>query len=194
MRIFSYLYDKVISWSRHRHAPYYLASVSFAESSFFPIPPDVMLISMSLAKPSNSWRYAALTSIASVIGGIFGFILGAFFLKLIYPLLIQMGYQGTYQTVQQWFHLYGFWIVFIAGFSPIPYKIFTIGAGAAHMPFVPFIIASIVSRSLRFYMVAGLIYWKGEQVHEAVPKYADWIGWGSVGLVLTVYLIHSGFL
>jgi membrane protein YqaA with SNARE-associated domain len=189
MRFFSYLYNKMLAWSAHDHAPYYLAGVSFAESSFFPIPPDVMLISMSLAKPPRVWRYALITSVASVIGGIFGYLLGAFFLDLIYPLIVKFGYLHAYQQVHVWFQAWGFWVVFIAGFSPIPYKLFTIGAGAMRMAFFPFLLASAVSRSARFFLVGTVMHYAGPKLDGFIHKYIDMIGWLVTALIVIGYMI-----
>ncbi len=183
MKFFSMLYQKMLRWSAHRHAPKYLAAVSFAESSFFPIPPDIMLISMGLAAPCRVWRFAFITSLASVLGGMFGYVLGMFFFHLIHPLMIYGGYEQSYQHVTQWFQHWGIWIVFVAGFSPIPYKMFTITAGVMHMSFIPFVIASLVARSLRFYLVSGLMHWGGERIHEVIHRYVDLIGWATVILL-----------
>ena len=133
MRLFSPLYTRVMQWSRHPHAPRYLAGLSFAESSFFPIPPDVMLAPMSLAKPAAAWRLALLTTIASVLGGLAGYLIGWLAFDLVEPWLRDLGYWDKYLRAQSWFDEWGFWAIFIAGFSPIPYKVFTITAGVIQM-------------------------------------------------------------
>lgn len=194
MRFFSKLYDKTIQWGSHRHAAFYLAALSFAESSFFPIPPDVMLAPMTLAKPANAWRYALITTVSSVAGGFFGYFLGMFFIQLIYPLLNQFGYQQTYQHVQQWFLIWDFWIIFLAGFTPIPYKLFTIAAGAASMPLLPFLAASIVGRSARFFLVAMVINKNSHRIQSLVNQYVDRIGWILVATVALVYLAVKFYL
>ena len=132
--MFGTLYDRVIQWSQHRHAARYLGALSFAESSFFPVPPDVMLAPMCLAAPRRAWYFATITSITSVIGGIAGYALGYAALEMIEPLLIEWGYGEGYRRVQAWFEQWGIATVFIAGFSPVPYKLFTISAGAAGVP------------------------------------------------------------
>ena len=112
-------------WAKHRHAERYLAGMSFAESVFFPVPPDVMLAPMSLAQPDKAWRFASFTTIASVIGGILGYLLGFWlFEPVVEPLIAQMGWQAKFDTALSWFENYGVWVVFLAGFSPIPYKVF----------------------------------------------------------------------
>ncbi len=126
MRIFRHLYDKVLNWSHHRHAPYYLAGVSFAESSFFPIPPDVMLIPMVLSKPFKAWNFATITTISSILGGILGYLIGYYGFELLgEPLVKAFGYEESYARIVSWFAHYGFWAVLLAGFTPIPYKMFT---------------------------------------------------------------------
>lgn len=180
MRIFKSLYERIIHWSAHRHAPYYLGAVSFAESSFFPVPPDIMLITMSMATPKKVWRYATITSICSILGGIFGYLIGYFFIHIISPYITYFGYQNAFLQVQHWFVLYGFWIVFIAGFTPIPYKLFTIGAGAMSMPFLPFILASIVGRSMRFFLVSTAMFWGGQRLHQLLNRYVEYLGWIAV--------------
>jgi membrane protein YqaA with SNARE-associated domain len=191
MHIFSYLYDKIIGWSRHRHAPYYLAGLSFAESSFFPVPPDVMLASMTLAKPDKAWYYALLTTISSVLGGLVGYIIGALFFELAAGYISYLGYETAYQTVQQWFVTWGFWIVFLAGFSPIPYKLFTIAAGAMHMALLPFVVASLIARGARFFLVAGLLYLGGERFENQLRRYVNCIGWLMVALAAIGMLIYQ---
>src|SRR3989338_8075008 len=164
--LFSSLYDKTISWSKHDHARYYLAGVAFIESSVFPIPPDVMLMTMGLAKPEKAWVNAFICSIFSVLGGMFGYLIGWFGFELIQPWLAHWGWMPTYNQVVQWFLTYDFWIIFLAGFSPIPYKIFTIAAGAMGMSFIPFVLASFISRGLRFYLVSAILYYYGERLHH----------------------------
>jgi membrane protein YqaA with SNARE-associated domain len=183
MSMFSSLYDKVLGWSRHPHAPWYLGGLSFAESSFFPIPPDVMLAPMSLARPRKALWYAMLTTVASVVGGIAGYLIGVTLFEVIEPWLHQVGNYDKYLTAKQWFDEWGFWAIFLAGFSPIPYKIFTITAGAIAMPFAPFVIASFIGRGSRFFLVSLLMSWGGEKMEAKLRHYIDWIGWGLVALI-----------
>jgi len=190
MKVFSYLYNKTIKWSSHKHAPYYLAGVSFAESSFFPIPPDAMLISMGLAKPNKSWDYAFITTLFSVLGGIFGYIIGYFCMELIEPWLVTSSYNDGYNQVVQWFKNSGIWIIFFASFAPFPpYKIFTIAAGALSMPFLPFVLASFLGRGMRFFLVSTLMYYKGESLHNKLSKYIDVIAWVSLLIIVIVMCI-----
>jgi len=186
VKLFSPLYARVMQWSRHRHAERYLAGLSFAESSFFPIPPDVMLAPMSLAKPGSAWRFATVTTVASVLGGLFGYLIGLFAFEMIEPLLHDMGYYEKFLKAQAWFDEWGFWAIFIAGFSPIPYKIFTISAGVISMAFLPFVVASLVGRGARFYLVAGLMAWGGEKMEKKLHQYVDLLGWLTVIAVVAV--------
>jgi membrane protein YqaA with SNARE-associated domain len=190
MKLFSQLYARAMVWSRHPHAPWYLGALSFAESSFFPIPPDVMLMPMSLANPSRAWRLALLTTLTSVAGGLFGYLIGYFALDLLEPHLRDSHYWGSYQTAVAWFHEWGFWAVFVAGFSPIPYKAFTIAAGALSMALLPFTLASLIGRGSRFFLVAGLMAWGGQRMESNLHRYIDRIGWATVALVIVAILLY----
>ena len=193
MRLFTHMYELVMKWALHVHAPRYLAGMSFAESSFFPIPVDVMLAPMSLAQPHRAWRFAFIATIFSVLGGAAGYLLGYFALDLIEPLLHQLGYWERYQEIIKWFNEWGIWIIFIAGFAPIPYKLFTISAGALNMALLPFILISLLARGARFYLVSGLMLWGGERMEKNLRKYMDTIGWAVVVLILAAYIIFKYF-
>ncbi|CAN8141995.1 VTT domain-containing protein [uncultured Thiomicrorhabdus sp.] len=183
MKIFSPLYNRVLQWSAHPKAPYYLGGMSFAESSFFPIPPDIMLMPMSLAKPQQAFWFAWITTIFSVLGGLLGYTIGYFAMDFITPLISEMGYQDKLDSANAFFAEYGVWVVFIAGFSPIPYKVFTITAGASSMALLPFIIASFSGRGARFYLIAALMKWGGAPLEPLIRKWVDWIGWAFIALI-----------
>ena len=191
MKLFSPLYARAMRWSRHRHAPRYLGAVSFTESSFFPIPPDAMLAPMSLANPSKAWRFALITTLTSVAGGLFGYAIGYFAFDAIEPWLRESKYWDSYQLAVAWFGEWGFWAVFIAGFSPIPYKVFTIAAGALSMALLPFTLASLIGRGGRFFLVAGLMKWGGARMEAALHRYVDRLGWATVGLVVIGAIIYQ---
>ena len=123
LKIFSYLYDKSISWSAHPKAHYYLGGISFIESSFFPIPPDVMLVTMGLAKPHKVWFYALIATLFSVAGGVLGYAIGYYAMLLIKPYLMASAFWSNIQQVMTWFDRFGVWMVVLAGFKPFPYKI-----------------------------------------------------------------------
>ena len=184
MNLFGSLYNKVITWSKHRHAPKYLAAVSFAEASFFPIPVAVMLLPMSLAQPSRAWKLAGLTLIFSVLGGIAGYLIGMGAYELIEPLISSHAHQ--LEKAKQWFAEYGVWVVVMAGFSPVPYKIFTITAGLLEMPFIPFVIASIIGRASQFYLIAFLVSKFGPTMEPKIRQYIEWLGWAVVILVVAL--------
>lgn len=188
MRPFSFLYRKVMIWARHRHAPRYLFALSFAESSFFPVPPDVMLAPMALGRPDQGWRFALICTLGSALGGLLGYGIGLFAIELIEPWLLKAGYGQAYERAQQWFAAWGFWAIFIAGFSPIPYKIFTITAGAMSMPLLPFTVASLVGRGARFYLVAGLMLWGGERMERQLQRYIDALGWAVLVIAAVAYV------
>ncbi len=192
MKIFSYIYGKMMKWARHRHAPCYLGAVSFIESSFFIIPPDVMLAPMSLSQPERARWFALLTTITSVLGGLFGYLIGYGFFALVHPYIVTLGYEMQFQQIMRWFQLWGFWVVLVAGFSPIPYKIFTISAGVFGIDLVPFAVASLLSRGARFFLVAEIMRYGGQKMEQRLHFYIDWIGWGTVlllGLGLAIYYL-----
>ncbi len=191
MKIFSRLFDRALHWSRHPHAERYLAVVSFTESSFFPVPPDVLLAPMTLARPQRWWRLAALTTVTSVLGGMLGYLIGYVALEAVTPLLHRVGYWGHFETAHDWFERYGFWAIFAAGFTPIPYKVFTIAAGAAHMALLPFAVGSFVGRGARYLLVAGLVRWGGAPIEHHIRRYVDGIGWTTLGILVIGYAAWS---
>jgi len=182
-------YDWMMQSARHQRAPQALFWVSFVESSIFPIPPDVMLVPMVLAERAKAWTYATIATIGSVIGGVAGYAIGFFLLELIGgPILRFYGYADRFQEFASLFNEWGVWILIIKGMTPFPYKVLTILAGATHMNLLGFIAASIVARSMRFYLVAGLLYWFGAPVREFIEK--------RLSLVTTVFvvLLVGGFV
>ena len=191
MPIFSALYTRVMGWAAHPHAPRYLAGLSFAESSFFPVPPDVMLAPMALARPERAWSYAWITTLASVIGGLVGYLIGYFALEWVEPLIRDAGYWGGYMRAKAWFDEWGVWAVFLAGFSPIPYKVFTIAAGVLAMFLPLFLLASLVGRAGRFFMVSALMRWGGARMERVMRDYVDRIGFALVGLAVVAYFVYQ---
>ena len=189
MKLFSSLYNKLLNWARHPKAPRYLGILSFAESSFFPIPPDVMLMPMVLAKPKN-WLYlATLTTVTSVLGGITGYFIGVFAFETLEPLIVQWGYGEKITLAKSRFDELGVWIIFAAGFSPIPYKIFTITGGALSMALIPFIFASIIGRGARFFTISALLAWSGPKMEPVLIRYIEWLGWFVVGALILIILM-----
>lgn len=192
MKVFSKMYESCLKWARHKHAVYYLGVMSFAESVIFPIPVDVMLAPMCLARLEKVWYYAFVATFTSVIGGVFGYFLGLWFFEgLIEPFLVQINYMPKYEQAVSWFSEYGVWVVFVVGFAPIPYKIFTITAGALNMALLPFIVASIFGRAGRFYLVAGLMKLGGEKMEQKLHQIIDYLGWGLVVVAILGYLLYK---
>ena len=186
MNLFAPLYARVLEWSRHQYAERYLGALSFAESSFFPIPVDVMLAPMCLADRRRAWRFASVATVFSVLGGLAGYAIGIVLFDLIEPWLAESHYWGAYETSRAWFDRYGIVAIFIAGFSPIPYKVFKIAAGAAALSRPGFFIASLIGRGARFFLVAGLVVWGGDKLEATLHKYVERIGWGTVVIVIAI--------
>ncbi len=187
--MFLKLYDRVIAWSAHRRAPSILSALSFAESSFFPIPPDVMLIPMCLARPLKGWAYAALCTLFSVLGGMAGYLIGKLAFAWIEPWLMASSYAGIFTDAVAAFDTWGFWYILLAGFTPIPYKVFTISAGVVGMPGLAFVLGSVVGRGGRFFLVAALIRLGGENLAANMRKYIDLIGWVMIALAVVIFVI-----
>lgn len=191
MQVFENIYNGVIRFSRRDDAPYYLSLLSFVESFILPFPPpDVMLAPMSLAQPRRALRFAALTLVFSVLGGLVGYLIGAFLFDLAEPLIVEWGYQSRFQTVMNWFDQWGFWAVLVAGFSPVPYKIFTIAAGVLNLALLPFVLASIIGRGARFYLVAWCLSRYGPAIESRLIRYIEIIGWAIVVALLLAIVVY----
>ncbi|WGE31485.1 DedA family protein [Actinobacillus genomosp. 2] len=193
MKLFGPIYDKTMEWSKHRFAGFWLSFVSFIEAIFFPIPPDVMLIPMSMSKPQNAMRYAIYTTIASVLGGIIGYFIGLYAFEWVQGLIADWGMQANFDKAKAWFETWGVAVVFLAGFSPIPYKVFTICAGVMQMAFFPFVITAAISRFARFALVAKLSAWGGEKYAEKIRRSIELIGWGTIALAVLAYIAYQLF-
>lgn len=172
MRKIRQLYDWVLGWADSRYGTSALAALSFTESVFFPIPPDPLLMALSLAKPRRAFFYAAVCSAASVLGGIAGYYVGLLLFDTVgKPILDFYGATEKYLLVQSFYRAWDAWAVGIAGFTPIPYKVFTISAGAFQISFFVFVMASAVSRSARFFLVAWLIKAYGDPIRRFIDRY-----------------------
>lgn len=200
MKLMRKLYDWVLHWAETPYGPAALIILSFAEASFFPIPPDVLLIALALGARKNSLLFALYCSLASVAGAIFGYGIGHF---------LWWGEGGQFSNIANFFfnnipgfttdvfynikdmyEEWNFWIIFTAGFTPIPFKVFTISAGAFDINFVMFMIAGLVSRSARFFLVGWLIYKFGEPIRSFIDKYFNWLAIGfTILLVGGFYII-----
>ena len=189
MKIFTPIYQRMLKWAAHPRAPWILFWLSFAESSFFPLPPDIMLAPMVLAKPKEGWRFAFLCTVGGVLGAFVGYIIGMFFFMAIKPLLIDLGYMGKYELIIHWFAEWGFWVMFFAGFAFIPYKLFTIAAGATGLGLLPFTLGSIVGRGGRFFLVTALLKWGGVKMQAWLEKYIDHLAWIFILLLIVGYVV-----
>jgi len=188
VKIFAPLYEKVMVWSQHKYAPIYLYFTAFIESIFWPIPVDIMLAPMALAKRHLAWRFAFFTTLFSVLGGALGYYLGsALYNPVVLPFIEMMGYQDKMLVAQSWFIEWGIMVIFIASFTPIPFKVFTITAGVMSMAFLPFLITALIGRALRFFLVAGLMVLGGEKMETKLSKYIDILGWGTIIAAAILY-------
>ncbi len=179
------LYHRVLELAATPKAPWWLAVVAFAESSFFPIPPDVLLVPMALARPDRAWRYALICTIASVCGGALGYLIGyALFDVLAKPVLEIYGYGAKFAAFQAMYAEWGLWVILVKGLTPIPYKIVTIASGAAKFNFGVFMAASVVTRGLRFFLVATLLHFWGDAVKDFIERRLTLVTTGvAVGVV-----------
>jgi membrane protein YqaA with SNARE-associated domain len=187
------LYDWVMGLAASRHAPSALFAVSFAESSFFPVPPDVMLAPMVLARPEKAWRYATICTLASVLGGALGYAIGYFLQDLALWLMSLSGHAEGLDQFRCWYNEWGVWVILIKGLTPIPYKLVTIASGLAQFAFPVFIAASVVTRGARFFLVAAVVKKFGPAMLPVVERrLALFAGLGValivIGLVASHYL------
>ena len=183
------LYNKTMALAGHPQAIFLLGAVSFIEASFFPIPPDVMLIPMVLMNPSRAWLFALVATAFSVLGGIFGYTIGTFsYEHIAEPLLYSLGKEAEMINFSNKYNEIGFWAVITAGISPIPYKVVTIMSGATNLNFAVFLGASIASRGLRFFVVAGLLHFYGHEIRDFIERYLNWV------FMLFVILLVVGFI
>ncbi len=185
------LYEWLMDLAAHRHAGWALAIIAFLESSIFPLPPDALLIPMGLANRARVFRYALICTVASVLGGMVGYLIGWLFFDTIGKTLLDFyGMNEKFSTFVSWYHEYGASIVLFAGITPFPYKVITIASGVAGLDLAVFTIASIVARGLRFYLVAALLFWFGPAARRILEKYLGWVtlalGVGLVGGFLLV--------
>lgn len=177
MSIFKKTYNKTLELSAKPAASFYLFILSFTEASFFVVPPDVMLAPMCLAQPKKIWRLTLIAIIGSVLGGALGYYIGMFGFNFVQPYIQSYGYQSHYNLALEWFVDWGFWAIFIAAVTPIPYKIFTIAAGVLMMNFPLFLIASLLGRGLRLFSVACFVKFFGKQVDFLIQRYINQMSW-----------------
>ena len=186
--MFKRLYHWILSLSESRHAPYALAAVAFAESSFFPIPPDVILIPMSLARPQRALRYAAIATVASVAGGALGYAIGALLYGTLGQWLINLyGYADRMAALKESYAHWGALIILLKGLTPIPYKLVTIVSGLLGYNFAIFLALSLVTRGARFFILAGALNWFGDPLRVALERHF------ALFLGLIIVIIIAGF-
>ena len=183
------LYHWTLRLAGHKRALWALAGISFIESSVFPIPPDVMLVPMALAERARALWFAAVCTIASVLGGLAGYAIGALLFELAArPLLDLYGYWAAFGEFKALYAEHGAWIVIIAGVTPFPYKVITIASGAVSLDIAVFVFASMLARGLRFFVVAGLLYYFGAPVRRFIERYLEWLA------VVFLVLLVGGFV
>lgn len=187
-------YNWILSYANKPHAIWVLGIISFAESSFFPLPPDPLLIAMIVANRQNAWRIAVLCTVSSVVGGIVGYYIGAGLYETIGAWIVSSyGLEESFRNLQQDFLKWGFWIVALKGLTPIPYKIVTIASGVAGLNMSTFIIASIIARGFRFFMLAGLLWYYGPSIKNYIDRNLTLVTVGGlliliIGFVIVKYL------
>ena len=189
------LVDWVVAWAQSPAGATALFVIAFAESSFFPIPPDILLITMAIIKPEMAFTLALICAVGSVLGGMFGYLIGWVGGR---PLLHRLFSESKIQVVKRAFEKYEVWAIAVAGFTPVPYKVFTLSAGTFEIPFKPFALVSAVSRSARFFLVAGAIYLWGESVRHLIEKYFNWLSIAFMalligGFVLVKYVVDRSY-
>lgn len=177
MKLLKRLYEWVLSWAESPYGTVALFLLAFAESSFFPIPPDVLLIALCIGEPKKSPWFALVCSIGSILGGIGGYVIGYSVWLVVQDFFFNYvpGFtRENFEHVKNLYETYNFWIVFVAAFTPIPYKVITIAAGVCSTNFPMFVIASTVGRSARFFMVGILIFFFGERIRDFIDKWFEW--------------------
>jgi membrane protein YqaA with SNARE-associated domain len=187
MKLFKPLYERALRWSASPRAPLILFVLSLCEAVFFPIAPEVMLAPMCLARRDRAFRYAAISLAGSIIGMCVGYSIGYFALDLLMPWIDKVGYTAHFHQIEQQARDHGFWLLLVAGFVPVPFKIFTLASGAVRMPLLQFFAGAIIGRGKRVFLVAGAIKLGGERGEAALHRWIEPIGW--VGLLLFVALV-----
>ena len=190
MKIIKKLYDWVLHWAETPYAVPALFLLSFSESSFFPVPPDVLLIALAISIPQKSFKYAAICSVASVLGGILGYYIGVYGYEAVGKPIVDFYHgQETMDKVNMWYEQYGFWGILTAAITPIPYKVFTIASGVFKFDFLSFLSASIIGRSFRFFVVAGLIWKFGPVIKKFIDKYFNLLSFAFIVLLVGGFIL-----
>ena len=182
MSLFQPLFERTILWAKHPRAPALLTFLSFIEAIFFPVPPELMMVPMCVAQPRRGFGYAALSLLGSVLGMFVGYAIGYYAIDMAMPYIEKMGYGGEFENIKQQAAANGFWLLLIAGFTPVPFKIFTLASGAVGMPLLPFFLGATIGRGKRVFLVAGAIRLGGEKAEATLRKHIEPIGWGALAL------------
>jgi membrane protein YqaA with SNARE-associated domain len=198
MKRFQPWFDRALTWSAHKRAPWLLALLSFCEAIFFPVPPELMLLPMCLAQPKNGYRYAAISLGGSVCGMFIGYAIGHYAMGAVMPLLDKFGYTQVFLDIKAHVAAGGgmaaFWLLVIAGFTPVPFKIFTLASGAVGMPLLPFFLGALIGRGKRVFLVAFLIRKFGARAEAILRKYSEPIGWIALALLVVLlgwFVVHE---
>ena len=196
MKVFAPLFERAIVWSKHPRAPALLTFLSFIEAIFFPVPPELMLAPMCVAQPKRGFYYASLSLLGSMAGMFVGYAIGYYAIEMAMPYIEKMGFAAEFETIKQEAAANGFWLLLIAGFTPVPFKIFTLASGAVGMPLLPFFLGGAIGRGKRVFLVAGAIRLGGEKAEATLRRHIEPVGWGAcvllVGAIGWMVLRHAG--
>ena len=192
--LFTSSYDTIMSWAKSKHSVRMLSTVSFVESFVFPIPPDLLLIPLSISNPKRAYYFAMLTTIFSVLGGIVGYLIGVYFADFFLSTLGWVFDEKSVEITTAWMTEWGVVVVLISGFSPIPYKIFTVASGVTGLAFIPFLIASFLGRGMRFFLIGFIVSMGGDNLEKKLRKYSEVIGWTGLSIFsVYVFLTYFGY-
>ena len=188
--LFTRVYDAIMLWAKSKHAVSILSTVSFVESFIFPIPPDLLLIPLSISNPRKAYYFSMLATIFSVFGGVIGYLIGIYFADLFLSTLGWMFDEKSIEITIKWMAEWGVMVVLISGFSPIPYKIFTIASGVTGLAFIPFLIASFLGRGMRFFLIGFIVSKGGDNLEKKLRKYSGVFGWTGL-LIFSAYIFFT---
>ena len=193
MRVFAALYQRALGWSRHPHAERYLAGLSLVEAFAFPVAPELMLAPMCLAQPRRGVRYASVSLVFSLIGSLIGYALGHYAFDALQPLLLRLGWMAPIERLvgelrvdvaqHPWT---AFWLLVLAGFTPLPLKLFTWASGIVGVPLLAFFASMAVGRGKRVYLLAALLRWLGPRAERFLARWVEWLGWGAIGALVLI--------
>ena len=188
--LFTRSYDAIMLWGKSKYAVSVLSTISFVESFIFPIPPDLLLIPLSISNPKRAYYFAMLTTFFSVLGGVVGYLIGIYFSDFFLNTLGWMLDEKSVEITTQWMAEWGVMVVLISGFSPIPYKIFTVASGVTGLAFIPFLIASFLGRGMRFFLISFIISKGGDDLEKKVREHAEFIGWTGL-FIFSAYVFFN---